>query len=102
MKGLIGRKLGMTQVFNERGETVPVTVIEAGPCYVVQVRTAEKDGYEAIQLGFEPAKKATRLSKGERGHLGLLKVDDEAQDAQGAGRGSSGGEALARTAREAG
>lgn len=75
MKGLIGRKLGMTQVFTERGETVPVTVIEAGPCYVVQVRTAEKDGYEAIQLGFEPAKKATRLSKGERGHLGLLKVD---------------------------
>jgi large subunit ribosomal protein L3 len=77
MKGLIGRKLGMTQVFNERGETVPVTVIEAGPCYVVQVRTTEKDGYSAIQLGFEPAKKANRLSKGERGHLGLLKVDDK-------------------------
>jgi len=77
MKGLIGRKLGMTQVFNERGETVPVTVIEAGPCYVVQVRTAEKDGYEAIQLGFEPAKKANRLSKGERGHLGLLKTDEK-------------------------
>ena len=77
MKGLIGRKLGMTQVFTERGETVPVTVIEAGPCYVVQVRTAEKDGYSAIQIGFEPAKKATRLSKAERGHLGLLKVDDK-------------------------
>src|SRR5512135_592266 len=77
MKGLIGRKLGMTQIFNERGETVPVTVIEAGPCYVTQVRTAEHDGYSAIQLGFEPAKKATRLSKAERGHLGLLKSDEK-------------------------
>lgn len=77
MKGLIGRKLGMTQVFTESGEAVPVTVIEAGPCYVTQVRTAENDGYSAIQIGFDPAKKATRLSKAERGHLGLLKADDK-------------------------
>ena len=77
MKGLIGRKLGMTQVFNERGETVPVTVIEAGPCYVTQVRTVENDGYSAIQIGFEPAKKAARLSRPERGHLGMLKADDK-------------------------
>jgi large subunit ribosomal protein L3 len=77
MKGLIGRKLGMTQVFTENGEAVPVTVIEAGPCYVTQVRTAEQDGYSAIQLGFEPAKKAARLSRAERGHLGLLKTDEK-------------------------
>ncbi len=77
MKGLIGRKLGMTQVFTESGEAVPVTVIEAGPCYVTQVRTAENDGYSAIQIGFDPVKKAARLSKAERGHLGLLKSDDK-------------------------
>ena len=77
MKGLIGRKLGMTQIFTESGEAVPVTVIEAGPCYVTQVRTAENDGYSAIQIGFEPVKKAARLSRAERGHLGLLKVDDK-------------------------
>ena len=77
MKGLIGRKLGMTQIFNERGETLPVTVIEAGPCYVTQVRTIEQDGYAAIQLGFETAKRANKLSRGERGHLGLLKTDDK-------------------------
>jgi large subunit ribosomal protein L3 len=77
MKGLIGRKLGMTQVFTESGEAVPVTVIEAGPCYVTQLRTVENDGYSAIQIGFDPAKKAARLSKAERGHLGLLKSDDK-------------------------
>ncbi len=77
MKGLIGRKLGMTQIFTETGEAVPVTVIEAGPCYVTQVRTVEHDGYSAIQIGFEPVKTAARLSKAERGHLGLLKADDK-------------------------
>ena len=77
MKGLIGRKLGMSQVFTESGEAVPVTVIEAGPCYVTQVRTVEHDGYSSIQIGFDPAKKATRLSRAERGHLGLLKTDDK-------------------------
>ncbi len=77
MKGLIGRKLGMTQVFTDTGEAVPVTVIEAGPCYVTQVRTVENDGYSAIQIGFNPVKKATRLSKAERGHLGMLKTDEK-------------------------
>lgn len=54
MPGLIGRKVGMTQVWNEAGEAVPVTVIEAGPCTVVQVKTPERDGYQAVQLGFDP------------------------------------------------
>jgi large subunit ribosomal protein L3 len=77
MKGLLGRKLGMTQIFNTLGESVPVTVIEAGPCYVVQVRTPDHEGYSAIQLGFDAVKRATRLTRGERGHLGLLKTDDK-------------------------
>lgn len=75
MKGILGKKMGMTQVFDAKGELVPVTVIEAGPCYVTQVRTIEKNGYSAVQLGFEEARKAYRLSRGERGHLGLLKTD---------------------------
>jgi len=58
----------MTQIFNDRGEAVPVTVIEAGPCYVTQVKTLERDGYYAVQLGFEEAK-PRRLSGGEKGHL---------------------------------
>nr|HID13270.1 50S ribosomal protein L3 [Anaerolineae bacterium] len=58
----------MTQIFNERGEAIPVTVIEAGPCYVTQVKTLERDGYRAVQLGFEEAK-PQRLSGGEKGHL---------------------------------
>ena len=77
MKGLVGRNHGMTHIFNERGESVPVTVIEAGPCYVAQVRTPDEDGYSAVQLGFGLVKKATRLTRGERGHLGLLKTDDK-------------------------
>lgn len=64
--GLIGRKLGMTQIFDEQGLARPVTVIEAGPCVVTQVRTSEKDGYEAVQIGFGIAKK---LNKPERGHV---------------------------------
>ena len=51
-KGLIGKKLGMTQVFDENGAAVPVTLIEAGPCFVTQIRLNEKDGYSAVQLGF--------------------------------------------------
>ena len=50
--GLLGRKVGMTQIFDEAGKVVPVTVIEAGPCHVLQFRTVERDGYEAVQLGF--------------------------------------------------
>ena len=68
MKGIIGKKLGMTQVFDDNGNAVPVTVIEAGPCFVTQVRNGEKDGYTAIQLGFSEAK-PQRLTKGELGHL---------------------------------
>lgn len=68
MKGIIGKKVGMTQVFDDNGNVVPVTVIQAGPCYVTQVRTAEKDGYVAIQLGFDETK-PQRMTRGELGHL---------------------------------
>ncbi len=68
MKGLIGKKVGMTQLFDDAGKAVPVTVIEAGPCYVTQVRTVDQDGYQAVQLGFEETK-TQRLSGGELGHL---------------------------------
>lgn len=66
IEGLIGRKLGMTQIFTERGETVPVTVLEVGPCVVTQVKTVEKDGVRSVQLGFGHKK---RLKSPERGHL---------------------------------
>ena len=67
-KGIIGKKLGMTQIFNEQGQVVPVTVIQAGPCVVVQRKTTEKDGYEAIQVGFVDAAGGKRASKAEKGH----------------------------------
>jgi large subunit ribosomal protein L3 len=67
MSGIIGRKLGMTQIFDESGAVVPVTVIEAGPCPVVQVRTEDKDGYAAVQLGFG-AQKDSRAPRAEKGH----------------------------------
>jgi large subunit ribosomal protein L3 len=66
MKGILGKKVGMTQIFDDTGEAIPVTVIEAGPCYVTQIKTEKRDGYEAIQLGFGEAK---RLNKPQRGHL---------------------------------
>jgi len=72
MKGLIGKKIGMTQIFDEAGAALPVTVIEAGPCYVTQVRTHEVDGYSAVQLGFGETN-PKRLTGGQRGHL---KVND--------------------------
>ena len=68
MIGLIGRKLGMTQVFTEKGVLLPVTVLEAGPCPVVQVKTQGKDGYRAAQVAFGEIKE-TALSKARRGHL---------------------------------
>jgi large subunit ribosomal protein L3 len=68
MKGILGRKVGMTQLLTQRGEVVPVTVIEAGPCFVTQIKTADNDGYTAIQMGFEETR-AKRLSKGQAGHL---------------------------------
>lgn len=94
MKAILGKKVGMTQIFNERGEAVPVTVIEAGPCYVTQVRTVERDGYRAAQLGFEEVE-ARKLSGGEKGHLKRndlpplrhvrevpLRTDDEVEEGQ--------------------
>ena len=67
-KAIIGKKVGMTQIFDEAGKVVPVTVIEAGPCTVVQKKTAEKDGYEAVQLGYQPTTEK-HLTKGQKGHL---------------------------------
>lgn len=68
LKGLIGKKIGMTQIFDDAGVAIPVTVIEAGPCYVTQVRMPERDGYSAVQLGFGEAK-PKRLTGGQLGHL---------------------------------
>jgi len=68
MKGLIGKKVGMTQIFDAAGQVLPVTLIEAGPCYVTQVRQVESDGYAAVQLGFGEAK-PKRLTGGQLGHL---------------------------------
>jgi large subunit ribosomal protein L3 len=67
-KGLIGRKVGMTQVFDEDGIALPVTVIEAGPCYVTQIKTNESDGYLSVQIGYEEVK-PKRLTGGQLGHL---------------------------------
>ena len=67
-KAIIGKKVGMTQIFDEAGRVIPVTVIEAGPCTVVQKKTEEKDGYSAIQLGFESVPER-KLTKPEQGHL---------------------------------
>ncbi|MBM3419592.1 MAG: 50S ribosomal protein L3 [Bacteroidetes bacterium] len=68
MQGLIGKKVGMTSIFDEDGKNIPVTVIEAGPCVVTQVKTVEKDGYSAIQLGFDD-KKDKQCNKAEMGHF---------------------------------
>ena len=85
-KGIIGRKVGMTQIFDEIGNVIPVTVIEAGPCAVVQKKTAERDGYDAVQLGFVDAKEknATKPVKGHfekagvsvKKHLKEFRLDD--------------------------
>ena len=76
MKGILGKKVGMTQVFDDQGNVIPVTVIEAGPCYVTQIKTLESDGYNAVQLGFGVVKEK-RLKRPEAGHLGLLKTSDK-------------------------
>lgn len=68
MIGLIGRKVGMTQLFDEKGRLIPVTVVEAGPCRILQVRTPEKEGYDAVQLGFGEVREK-RLNKPKLGHL---------------------------------
>ena len=67
-KGIIGRKVGMTQIFDEKGNVIPVTVIEAGPCTVAQVKTVETDGYDAVQLGFGEVKDK-HINKPEKGHF---------------------------------
>ncbi len=67
-KGIIGKKIGMTQIFDENGKVIPVTVVEAGPCVVVQVKTVENDGYAAVQLGYGD-KKAQRVNKPMKGHF---------------------------------
>ena len=68
VKGLIGKKIGMTQIFDENGASIPVTLIEAGPCFVTQIRNPDRDGYSAVQMGFEEIK-PRRLTGGELGHL---------------------------------
>ena len=68
MRGILGKKVGMTQLFDASGVVVPVTIIEAGPCTVTQVKTLDSDGYNAVQLGFDETQER-KLTKGERGHL---------------------------------
>lgn len=69
MKGILGKKLGMTQVFSKEGHLVPVTVIEAGPCKVIQVKEKDKDGYEALQIGYDVIKKEKKVSRAMKGHF---------------------------------
>ncbi|NPV71773.1 MAG: 50S ribosomal protein L3 [Firmicutes bacterium] len=72
-KGIIGRKLGMTQVFDDKGVLIPVTVVEAGPCVIVQKKTVESDGYQALQVGFGPAREKS-LRKPVKGHFAKARV----------------------------
>ncbi|MDR7871612.1 MAG: 50S ribosomal protein L3 [Tissierellaceae bacterium] len=74
MKNILGRKIGMTQIFQENGDVVPVTVVEAGPLYVVQKKTIEKDGYNAIQVGFENVKEK-KVNKPVKGHYDKANVE---------------------------
>jgi large subunit ribosomal protein L3 len=74
MKGLLGFKVGMTQIINDEGVVAPVTIIQAGPCFVTQIKNESTDGYSAIQIGFGEVKEK-RLTRGQKGHLGLLKSD---------------------------
>jgi len=73
MKAIIGKKIAMTQIFDEQGKAIPVTVIQAGPCPVVQKKTVKTDGYDAVQLGFDPAKDS-RVTKPLKGHFAKAKV----------------------------
>lgn len=74
MDGILGRKLGMTQIFTDDGATVPVTVVEAGPCVVVALRSAKRDGYEAVQLGLVESKPPRRVTKAQQGHFKKAEV----------------------------
>ena len=73
MAGLIGKKMGMTRIFDDNGIAVSVTVVEAGPCAILQIKNQDNDGYEAVQLGFE-SKKESRASKAEKGHANKAAV----------------------------
>ncbi len=75
MNGLIGKKLGMTQIFDEKGRVIPVTVLEVGPCFVVQRKRSEKEGYDAVQVGFG-RKKIKNVTKPLRGHLGKANFEE--------------------------
>lgn len=101
LSGLLGRKVGMTQVFGPNGTVIPVTVIEAGPCVVTQIKTVAQDGYEAVQIGFEQAhlKSATRPELGHLGHkLPLLKAQRKRLQEFQQKSGNKSSEANAETA----
>lgn len=72
--GLLGKKVGMTRIFDDAGQAIPVTVVQAGPCVVVQIKTVETDGYDAVQMGFEE-KKPSRVNKPMTGHFAIRKVE---------------------------
>jgi large subunit ribosomal protein L3 len=85
LQALLGRKIGMTQIFAGGGRSIPVTVIEAGPCTVTQIKTSDRDGYEAVQIGFGAAKHATRPELGHLGHsLPMTKTQRAQQQQRGA------------------
>ncbi len=73
MNGLLGKKIGMTSVFDDSGQVIPCTVIEAGPCFVTQIKTRDRDGYEAVQIGFDE-KKERLVNKPDRGHFAKAQV----------------------------
>ena len=79
MKFILGKKIGMSQVFDDKGKVIPVTVIDAGPCFITQIRTSEKDKYEAVQVGYGEKKK---LAKPIKGHLKKLKIPASSEDNQ--------------------
>lgn len=79
MKFILGKKIGMSQVFDDKGKVIPVTVIDAGPCFITQIRTSEKDNYEAVQVGYGEKKK---LAKPIAGHLKKIKVSVSSDDKQ--------------------
>ncbi len=87
--GLLGRKVGMTQIFDQTGQVIPVTVIQAGPCHVLQVRTEQKDGYQAVQLGYldKPRRLASRAARGQ-----VAKLDSKRQKS----RSAAGVEAISK------
>ena len=76
MAGLIGKKIGMTSVFDENGNNIPCTVVQAGPCYVTQIKNTDKDGYDSIQLGFD-FRKIKNISKSLQGHFKKSKIEDK-------------------------